>query len=109
MTKPDITGTAPGATTAQALTKGSTRMKPKDVFHKVSTGIHRAAFNASKGRLFGKAFEMPVVELVTTGRRSGKERSTMRSEEHTSELHANISYAVFCLKKKQKQMTDYCN
>src|SRR3712207_7020132 len=28
-----------------------------------------------------------------------------RSEEHTSELHhANISYAVFCLKKKQ---TDY--
>src|SRR3712207_8604720 len=27
--------------------------------------------------------------------------STARSEEHTSELHhANISYAVFCLKKK---------
>src|SRR3712207_7255867 len=27
----------------------------------------------------------------------------LRSEEHTSELsHANISYAVFCLKKKQK-------
>jgi deazaflavin-dependent oxidoreductase (nitroreductase family) len=75
--KPDITGTAPGATTAQALMKGSTRMKPKDVFHKVSTGIHRAVFKASKGRLFGKAFGMPVIELVTTGRRSGKERSTM--------------------------------
>src|SRR3712207_6971457 len=27
-----------------------------------------------------------------------------RSEEHTSELqHANISYAVFCLKKKKKR------
>src|SRR3712207_7626848 len=27
----------------------------------------------------------------------------VRSEEHTSELsHANISYAVFCLKKKKK-------
>src|SRR3712207_6911547 len=27
----------------------------------------------------------------------------LRSEEHTSELsHANISYAVFCLKKKKK-------
>src|SRR5438445_3423201 len=27
-----------------------------------------------------------------------------RSEEHTSELHhANISYAVFCLKKKKKK------
>ena len=28
----------------------------------------------------------------------------MRSEEHTSEpSHANISYAVFCLKKKKKK------
>src|SRR3712207_7500770 len=30
-----------------------------------------------------------------------------RSEEHTSELsHANISYAVFCLKKKQEQQLE---
>src|SRR3712207_7258784 len=30
-------------------------------------------------------------------------RISSRSEEHTSELrHANISYAVFCLKKKKK-------
>src|SRR3712207_7945085 len=30
-------------------------------------------------------------------------RCPTRSEEHTSELsHANISYAVFCLKKKKK-------
>src|SRR3712207_8322690 len=29
-----------------------------------------------------------------------------RSEEHTSELsHANISYAVFCLKKKKQRKT----
>src|SRR5204862_5447011 len=27
---------------------------------------------------------------------------TTRSEEHTSELHVEISYAVFCLKKKKK-------
>jgi deazaflavin-dependent oxidoreductase (nitroreductase family) len=53
------------------------RVRLKDVFFKVSTGIHRAVFNISKGRIFGKAFGMPVVELVTTGRRSGKERSTM--------------------------------
>src|SRR5256885_4723984 len=26
-----------------------------------------------------------------------------RSEEHTSELHSQISYAVFCLKKKKKK------
>src|SRR3712207_6888448 len=31
-------------------------------------------------------------------------RGPPRSEEHTSELqHANISYAVFCLKKKKKR------
>jgi deazaflavin-dependent oxidoreductase (nitroreductase family) len=54
-------------------------MRPKDAFYKVGTGIHRALFNVSKGRIFGKAFGMPLVELVTTGRRSGKERSTILS------------------------------
>src|SRR5215212_1984681 len=34
-------------------------------------------FNVSKGRIFGKAFGMPLVELVAIGLRSGKERSTM--------------------------------
>ncbi len=58
---------------------GPTRMTPKDAFYKVGTGIHRAIFNLSKGRFFGKAFGMPLVELVTTGRRSGKERATMLS------------------------------
>src|SRR5215203_1753275 len=57
--------------------KGPARMKSKDAFYKVGTGIHRAVFNVSKGRIFGKAFGMPLVELVTTGRKSGKERSTM--------------------------------
>ena len=54
-------------------------MKLKDTFFKVGTGIHRAIFNASKGRIFGKASEMPFIELVTTGRRSGKDRATMLS------------------------------
>src|SRR3712207_9067729 len=32
------------------------------------------------------------------------DQQACRSEEHTSELqHANISYAVFCLKKKKQQ------
>jgi len=43
----------------------------------MGTGIHRAVFNVSKGRIFGKALGMPIVELFTTGRWSGKERSTM--------------------------------
>jgi deazaflavin-dependent oxidoreductase (nitroreductase family) len=54
-------------------------MTPKDAFYKAATGIHRAIFNVSKGRIFGKAFGMPLIELVTTGRRSGKERATMLS------------------------------
>src|SRR3712207_8874651 len=37
------------------------------------------------------------------GRRYGKKILHARSEEHTSNSsHANISYAVFCLKKKNK-------
>jgi deazaflavin-dependent oxidoreductase (nitroreductase family) len=54
-------------------------MTPKDAFYKVGTGIHRVIFNVSKGRIFGKAFGMPLIELVTIGRRSGKARSTMLS------------------------------
>ena len=57
--------------------KGPTRMRFKDTLYKLATSIHRALFNVSKGRVFGKAFGMPVVKLVTTGRRSGKECSTM--------------------------------
>jgi deazaflavin-dependent oxidoreductase (nitroreductase family) len=71
------TGAAAGAPTAHASSRGPRRTTPRDVLHKVSTRIHRAIFRASKGRIFGKAFGMPIAELVTTGRRSGKERSTM--------------------------------
>src|SRR6266496_753144 len=38
------------------------------------------------------------------------EASTARSEEHTSELrHVEISYAVFCLKKKKKKVEQCFN
>jgi deazaflavin-dependent oxidoreductase (nitroreductase family) len=56
---------------------GPTLMKPKDAFYKVGTRIHLVLFNLSKGRIFGKASGMPFIELLTTGRRSGKERSTI--------------------------------
>ena len=77
MNKPDSPSTAAGAATAQAPSSGAGRVKPKDALHKASTAIHRAFFDVSKGRIFGRAFGMPVAELVTTGRRSSKERSTM--------------------------------
>jgi deazaflavin-dependent oxidoreductase (nitroreductase family) len=49
----------------------------KDTLFKLGTALHRGVFRASKGRLAGKAIGMTVVELVTTGRKSGRPRSTM--------------------------------
>jgi hypothetical protein len=50
-------------------------MTPKDAFYKVGTGIHRAIFNISKGRIFGRAFGMPIIELVTSSVGSSSARS----------------------------------
>lgn len=48
----------------------------KDVIFKASTRLHVAVFFRSKGRVFGRAMGMPVVGLVTTGRKSGLRRAT---------------------------------
>lgn len=39
--------------------------------------IHRTAFTYSNGILFGRLLGMPVVKLTTTGRKSGRPRTTM--------------------------------
>ena len=39
--------------------------------------IHRNAFTATNGVLFGKMLGMPVVKLTTVGRKSGRPRTTM--------------------------------
>lgn len=49
----------------------------KDTLFKAGTALHRSLFRATKGRLAGRAQGMTVVELVTTGRKSGRPRSTM--------------------------------
>jgi deazaflavin-dependent oxidoreductase (nitroreductase family) len=49
----------------------------KDVTMRVLTGIHRAVFRVSSGRLANRGYGMPVLELTTTGRKTGKRRSTM--------------------------------
>jgi deazaflavin-dependent oxidoreductase (nitroreductase family) len=49
----------------------------KDVGARFVTGLHKAVFRASNGRLANRGFGMPVVELATTGRKSGKRRTTM--------------------------------
>jgi len=51
--------------------------RTKDAFSRYSTKIHRAVFTASKGRVLGKVFGMPVVEVTMTGRKSGKTRHAM--------------------------------
>lgn len=55
----------------------------KDFGFKVVTGLHKAVFRLSKGRIGGRGLGMPVVELATTGRRSGARRTTML----TSPIH----------------------
>jgi deazaflavin-dependent oxidoreductase (nitroreductase family) len=44
---------------------------------KAITGIHRAVFRASNGRLANRGSGMPVLMLTTTGRKSGRRRETM--------------------------------
>src|SRR3546814_2400566 len=60
------------------------------------------------GRAIGRGLVTPDrTTLITSSHRSYaiSEKSAPRSEEHTSELQSlmRISYAVFCLKKKNKK------
>jgi hypothetical protein len=50
-------------------TAAHARRRHKDRVSAAFTRLHRAVFDASKGRIFGTAFEMPVVKLVTIGRK----------------------------------------
>lgn len=52
-------------------------MNTKDTSFKLATGLHRAVFTASKGRVANRIVGLPVVKLVTTGRRSGRPRAAM--------------------------------
>src|SRR5215211_78159 len=72
---------------------GPIHMKPKDVFYKVGTGIHRAIFNVSKGRIFGKAFGMPLVELVTIAGSTRTMITRDATEEERIELWPRITSA----------------
>lgn len=50
---------------------------PSDVTLKAMNAIHRAVLKLSFGRLGWEASNMPVIELTTTGRKSGQPRSVM--------------------------------
>jgi deazaflavin-dependent oxidoreductase (nitroreductase family) len=51
--------------------------RAKDVGTKVVNLVHRSVFRASNGRLGNNGFGMPVVELTTTGRKTGQRRTVM--------------------------------
>lgn len=53
------------------------RSQLKDAMGRAGNVVHRAVFTATKGRLLGNFFGMPVVLLETVGRKSGKKRQTM--------------------------------
>ena len=50
---------------------------PSDLTLKTMNGIHRALLKISGGRMGWEASKMPVLELTTTGRKSGQPRSVM--------------------------------
>ncbi len=50
---------------------------PSDFMFKAISGVHRALFKASGGKLLNTGAGMPVLVLTTTGRTSGQARSTM--------------------------------
>ena len=48
-----------------------------DISLKTMSRVHQAVVHLSGGQVLGSAFGMPVVELHTVGRKSGRPRSTM--------------------------------
>ena len=56
-----------------------TEHMPSNRFFRLMNAGHRAAVRVSGGRLGWRAYGMPMLELTTTGRKSGEKRSTMLS------------------------------
>lgn len=63
---------------------------PSDLALKSMNAIHRALLRVSGGRIGGKFADMPVLELITTGRRSGEPRAVML----TSPVREGAAYVV---------------
>ena len=53
------------------------RHRAKDIATHVMSSVHRTILKLSGGRLLGRPFGMPAVELHTIGRKSGAARTTM--------------------------------
>ncbi len=47
-----------------------------NLFEKTFTGLHKCIYSHSGGRLMSRFDQMPILLLTTTGRKSGKSRTT---------------------------------
>src|SRR5438094_1119456 len=63
---------------------------PSDFRMKTMNAVHRAALKATGGRLGWNLIGMPVVELTTTGRKSGQPRTVLL----TSPVQEGSTYVV---------------
>jgi deazaflavin-dependent oxidoreductase (nitroreductase family) len=63
---------------------------PSDLVLKTMNAVHRAAIKVTGGRIGQEVSGMPVVELITTGRRSGTPRAVML----TSPIREGDAYVV---------------
>jgi len=50
---------------------------PHDLVLKTMNTVHRSILKVSGGKLGSTAGKLPVLELITTGRKSGQQRATM--------------------------------
>ena len=55
---------------------------PSDLFLKSANTMHRMLLKVSGGRLGWTAGSMPVIQLTTTGRKSGQPRTVMLTSPH---------------------------
>lgn len=60
---------------------------PDDRMLKAMNGAHRLVLKLTGGRIGHDAMGMPVVELTTTGRRSGEQRSVLLTSPLTEQGH----------------------
>src|SRR3546814_3741731 len=75
----------------------------------LSVGCARARLWAAMRRVGDRGNREASARRRSDGDRPADANGIRRSEEHTSELQSlmRISYAVFCLKKKKQNKTDY--
>ncbi len=66
----------------------------KNLLAKALIGVHQQIYRISGGRLLGSAKGMPVLELETIGRRSGKARTTML----TAPVHSDTQLVIVASK-----------